>query len=60
MGAGRKKKQLNLAEPCSKCNGTGKVNNAPCPDCQGKGTVLTAEGKKVLHFLRNSIALSEH
>ena len=54
------KNQLKLEEPCSKCLGTGTVNNMPCPDCQGKGTILTEEGKKVLNFLRSSITLSEH
>ncbi|WP_353867165.1 hypothetical protein [uncultured Sporomusa sp.] len=52
--------QLQLEQHCAPCKGTGKIGKEPCPACQGKGTVLTEEGKKVLNYLRNSIRASEH
>ncbi|WP_371364740.1 tryptophan RNA-binding attenuation protein [Sporomusa rhizae] len=54
------KEQLNLEEPCGTCKGTGRLGTGSCPTCQGQGTVLNEAGKKLLHFLRNSIRTSEH
>lgn len=49
--------QVKLEETCTKCKGTGKAGNAPCLHCQGKGTILTETGRKVLNFLRDNIEL---
>lgn len=51
---------LKLEECCPACKGTGKTAAQTCQTCQGKGTVLTEQGKKVLNYLRNSIKNSEH
>ncbi|XER09701.1 hypothetical protein SRRS_53320 [Sporomusa rhizae] len=59
-GTFKMKEQLNLEEPCGTCKGTGRLGTGSCPTCQGQGTVLNEAGKKLLHFLRNSIRTSEH
>ena len=51
---------LNLEEACANCQGCGKINNKICDACNGKGTVLTKEGRKILEYLKNSIKISEH
>lgn len=51
---------LTLEETCSSCKGSGKVGTQPCQTCQGIGTVLNEEGKKILTYLRNNIRCSEH
>ena len=54
------KTDLNLEKVCSNCHGHQKLDNKICEVCNGKGTILTEEGKKILAFLRNSIRMSEH
>lgn len=53
-------RNLQLEEPCVKCKSTGKIGSQVCQQCQGKGTVLTETGKKVLNYLRDGIKSSEH
>ncbi|BBB90560.1 MAG TPA: hypothetical protein PKA28_10350 [Methylomusa anaerophila] len=53
-------KRINLEKECMRCQGAGKIDGKTCAACEGKGTVLTEEGKKILEYLRNSIRLSEH
>lgn len=52
--------KLTLEEPCSCCKGSGKIGTVPCQNCQGTGTILNEQGKKILSYLRNSIRTSEH
>ncbi|MCE5286258.1 MAG: hypothetical protein LLG02_10485 [Pelosinus sp.] len=51
--------KFTLDTPCPKCQGTGKLSNKECNACQGKGTILTPEGRKLIAFLKDSIRLSE-
>lgn len=52
--------EVKLEQECSKCHGRQMVDNKFCQVCDGKGTVLTEDGKRVLAFLRDSIRLCEH
>ena len=29
---------------CSECSGSGRVDGEPCPECEGRGTVVQAIG----------------
>lgn len=51
---------LSLEEICTVCKGSGKLGTQPCQNCQGTGNALTAEGKKILDYLRNGLRTSEH
>lgn len=43
-----------LTEMCEKCNGIGQVYAIPaeveCPQCEGKGIVMTEKGSHVYEF----------
>jgi DnaJ-class molecular chaperone len=53
-------KEVTFEIECPKCYGRKKVDNKICENCNGKGTVLTEDGKKILAFLKDSIRMSEH
>jgi hypothetical protein len=55
-----KSEEIIIEEKCQKCAGSGKLGGKTCPECGGKGTVLTEMGKMLLSYVQNGIRLSEH
>ncbi|MDF2569483.1 MAG: Tryptophan RNA-binding attenuator protein inhibitory protein [Sporomusa sp.] len=52
--------ELTMEKECSTCHGLGKIDNKNCDFCNGTGTVLTEDGKRILNFLRDGIRTSEN
>ena len=44
MGDIVKKPKTNKKVKCTKCNGTGKINNETCRKCNGKGELELLQG----------------
>ncbi len=52
-------KDADFEKNCPVCDGTGKHmeydGQETCTECKGRGIVLTAEGEKLMGFLRNHL-----
>lgn len=49
-----------VKEECPVCHGSGVFHQAICSQCDGKGTILTETGQKIVDYLRNCIRMSEN
>lgn len=49
-----------LEKTCANCGGTGKAesgSHSRCEECDGEGYVITADGERILAFLRARLNL---
>jgi len=51
---------LELEKKCECCGGTGVYYDDRCPDCEGRGSVVTELGSEILDFVTRRLRVVQN